>query len=133
MGFLPGADLWMERAVEQLRYRRDQFVSGGASFRARRSGPPDRASIPLIHGGGPVGAAAAQRWKTQVNENAKRLAFYEHATGAVPQRDLRLGRKLEGRRRPDEPGDAAPRQRAPPGRPPLRDHRRPGPAVGGQT
>ncbi len=76
MGFLPGAELWMERAVEQLRYRRDLFVSGGASSEpaevAHRIGP----SIPLIHAGGPVGAAAAQRWKTQVNENAKRLAFY---------------------------------------------------------
>ena len=39
---------------------------------ARRIGP----SVPIIHGGGPVGAVAAQRWKAQVNENAKRLAFW---------------------------------------------------------
>jgi glucose/mannose-6-phosphate isomerase len=76
MGFLPGADLWLERAVEQLRYRRDKFVSAGAASEpaelARRIGP----SVPIIHGGGPVGAVAAQRWKAQVNENAKRLAFW---------------------------------------------------------
>jgi glucose/mannose-6-phosphate isomerase len=76
MGFLPGADLWLERAVEQLRYRRDRFATAGAASEpaelARRIGP----SIPIIHGGGPVGAVAAQRWRTQVNENAKRLAFW---------------------------------------------------------
>jgi glucose/mannose-6-phosphate isomerase len=76
IGFLPGADLWVERAVEQLRYRRDKFVSAGAASEpaelARRIGP----SVPIIHGGGPVGAVAALRWKAQVNENAKRLAFW---------------------------------------------------------
>ncbi len=76
MGFLPGADMWLERAVEQLRYRRDRFVSAGAASEpaelARRIG----SSIPVIHGGGPVGAVAAQRWKAQVNENAKRLAYW---------------------------------------------------------
>jgi glucose/mannose-6-phosphate isomerase len=75
MGFLPGADLWIERAVAQLRHRRDQFVRLGpaseAAAVARSIGP----SVPLVHGGGAVGAAAAQRWKTQVNENVKRLAF----------------------------------------------------------
>jgi len=75
MGFLPGAELWLERAVEQLRYRRDKFVAAGPASEpaevARRIGP----NIPLIHGGGPVGAAAALRWKAQVNENAKRRAF----------------------------------------------------------
>ena len=75
MGLLPGADVWLERAVEQLKWRRDALVSAGdrseAAEVARRVG----ATVPLIHGGGAVGAAAAQRWATQVNENAKRLAF----------------------------------------------------------
>jgi glucose/mannose-6-phosphate isomerase len=31
--------------------------------------------MPLVFGAGPLGAAAAQRWKTQVNENAKAPAF----------------------------------------------------------
>ncbi|MGH8921174.1 MAG: SIS domain-containing protein, partial [Actinomycetes bacterium] len=39
---------------------------------ARRIG----ATIPLIHGGGAVGSAAAMRWKTQINENAKAPAFW---------------------------------------------------------
>lgn len=76
MGFLPGVDLWLERAVEQLKFRRDKFVSAGAASEpaelARRIG----SNIPVIHGGGPVGAVAALRWKAQVNENAKRLAFW---------------------------------------------------------
>ena len=42
MGFLPGADLWVERAVEQLKWRRDDLVSGGASFRGGGGGTPDR-------------------------------------------------------------------------------------------
>jgi glucose/mannose-6-phosphate isomerase len=75
MGLLPGADLWVARAVEQLKRRRDAFTSGGeaspAAEVARRIGP----AVPLIHGGGLLGAAAALRWKSQVNENAKRLAF----------------------------------------------------------
>ena len=32
--------------------------------------------MPLIHGGGGLGAVAAQRWKTDVNENAKCPAFW---------------------------------------------------------
>jgi glucose/mannose-6-phosphate isomerase len=75
MGLLPGADIWLERAVEQLKWRRDDFVSGDRSSEpaevARRIGR----SVPLLHAGGAVGTVAAQRWKSQVNENAKRLAF----------------------------------------------------------
>ncbi len=33
-------------------------------------------TFPLIHGGGAVGGAAALRWKTQMNENAKVPAFW---------------------------------------------------------
>lgn len=32
--------------------------------------------IPIIYGGGPVSGAVARRWKTQVNENAKRPAWH---------------------------------------------------------
>lgn len=34
--------------------------------------------IPIIYGGGPLSSAAAQRWKTQVNENAKVPAWHSH-------------------------------------------------------
>jgi glucose/mannose-6-phosphate isomerase len=33
-------------------------------------------TMALIHGGGTLGATAAQRWKTQINENAKAPAFW---------------------------------------------------------
>jgi glucose/mannose-6-phosphate isomerase len=75
MGLLAGADQWVGQAIEQLDKRRDELVREGdtsmAADVARRIG----SSVPLVHGGGPVGTVAAQRWKTQVNENAKRLAF----------------------------------------------------------
>ncbi|HEY7823680.1 MAG TPA: SIS domain-containing protein, partial [Acidimicrobiia bacterium] len=32
--------------------------------------------IPIVYGGGPISSAAAQRWKTQINENAKVPAWY---------------------------------------------------------
>ena len=32
--------------------------------------------IPIIYGGGPVSGAVAQRWKTQINENAKMPAWW---------------------------------------------------------
>ncbi len=75
MGFLPGADLWIERAVAQLRHRRDQFVRLGPASEPAAVARTIGTSVPLVHGGGAVGAAASQRWKTQVNENVKRLAF----------------------------------------------------------
>src|SRR5207302_5408185 len=76
IGLFPGATQWIERAVHQLRRRRDQLVAAGdrnvAADIARRIGR----TIPLVHGGGAVGATAAQRWKTQVNENANAPAFW---------------------------------------------------------
>jgi glucose/mannose-6-phosphate isomerase len=37
--------------------------------------------MPLVFGAGPIGGAAALRWKTQVNENAKAPAF----AGTLPE------------------------------------------------
>jgi glucose/mannose-6-phosphate isomerase len=78
IGLFPGASAWIEAAVEQLRRRRDQLIApaGGdtddeAVQLARRIGR----QIPIVYGGGGVGAVAAQRWKTQFNENAKMPAF----------------------------------------------------------
>jgi glucose/mannose-6-phosphate isomerase len=76
LGLFRGAGHWIDRAVEQLKRRRDALVSAGdrglAADLARRIGR----TLPLIHGGGAVGATAAQRWKTQINENAKSPAFW---------------------------------------------------------
>jgi glucose/mannose-6-phosphate isomerase len=75
MGLLPGADLWVERAVQQLKRRRDELVGAASSSQAAEVARRIGTSVPIVHGGGPVGFVATQRWKAQVNENAKRLAF----------------------------------------------------------
>nr|MDQ6928992.1 bifunctional phosphoglucose/phosphomannose isomerase [Actinomycetota bacterium] len=73
-GLFPGARHWVDAAIEQLSKRRDELVQPGnqAEVLARRIGR----TIPLVHGGGGLGAVAAHRWKTQVNENAKAPAFW---------------------------------------------------------
>jgi glucose/mannose-6-phosphate isomerase len=74
IGLFPGARHWVEAALDQLRVRRDLLVKPGSEAEdlARRIGR----TMPLIHGGGGLGAVAAHRWKTQVNENAKSPAFW---------------------------------------------------------
>lgn len=74
IGLFPGAQQWIDLAVEQLKRRRDALVKGDneAEQLARKIGR----RIPLLHGGGAVGATAAQRWKTQINENANAPAFW---------------------------------------------------------
>ncbi len=74
IGLYPGAGQWIELAVEQLKRRRDELTQPGnqAADLARRLVP----TIPLIHSSGALGGAAAQRWKTQLNENAKVPAFW---------------------------------------------------------
>src|SRR5205085_267899 len=54
--------------------RRDELAGDDtlATDLARRIGR----TIPLIYGGGSLGSVAAQRWKTQCNENAKVPAFW---------------------------------------------------------
>src|SRR5688500_4812682 len=74
IGLFPGATQWIDLAVSQLQRRRDRLTRDGneAEHLARRIGR----TMPVIHGGGAIGATAAQRWKTQVNENAKAPAFW---------------------------------------------------------
>lgn len=74
IGLFPGAGRWIAQAVTQLKRRRDQLVAPGnlAERLAKRIGR----TIPLIYGGGGVATAAALRWKTQFNENAKIPAFW---------------------------------------------------------
>ena len=74
IGLFPGASHWVEAAVEQLAARRNELVRPGslAHELARRIGR----TIPLLHGGGGLGAVAAHRWKNQMNENAKVPAFF---------------------------------------------------------
>jgi glucose/mannose-6-phosphate isomerase len=76
LGLLPDVADAVAAAVGQLRRRRDTLVAAGsagdAAVIARRIGR----TIPLVHGGGPLGAAAALRWKCQINENPKAPAFW---------------------------------------------------------
>ena len=72
VGLFPGAGEWVDAAVAQLELRREALAAGdSAATIARAIGP----TIPLVVGAGPLGAVAARRWKTQVNENAKSPAF----------------------------------------------------------
>ncbi|MGQ0744604.1 MAG: bifunctional phosphoglucose/phosphomannose isomerase [Acidimicrobiales bacterium] len=74
IGLFPGASHWIESAVNQLEARRAGLFGpdGLASRLARSIGR----TMALVHGGGALGAVAAYRWKTQINENAKAPAFW---------------------------------------------------------
>lgn len=74
VGLFPGASQWIDFAVDQLRRRRDELIvdDGPAERLARRIGR----TIPIVFGGGQLGAVAASRWKNQINENAKSPAFW---------------------------------------------------------
>ena len=74
VGLFPGAVRWVDQAVDQLRVRRDELSRPGsvAEEVARRIGR----TIPLIHSSQDLGAAAACRWKCQINLNAKSPAFW---------------------------------------------------------
>ena len=74
IGLFPGGDYWIDQTVSQLQRRRDQLVG-------RRSISEDIAErlagkLSLMHSSGSVGQAAATRWRAQINENAKAMAFY---------------------------------------------------------
>ncbi|MBV9661160.1 MAG: SIS domain-containing protein [Acidimicrobiales bacterium] len=76
LGLYRGGRSWIGAAVEQMKRRRDEIEAAGTGSEpavlARRIGR----TTALIHGGGALGAAAAQRWKTQINENAKAQAWW---------------------------------------------------------
>ena len=73
-GLFPGAGQWIDQAIDQVRQRRDELNRPGSMAEevARRVGR----TIPLIHSAQDLGAAAACRWKTQINLNAKSPAFW---------------------------------------------------------
>lgn len=78
LGLMPEAHALLVRAQEQLAHRRDQCrpeVAGAANPARELARKIDR-TIPLIYGGGAIGAVAAMRWKCDVNENAKAPAFW---------------------------------------------------------
>jgi glucose/mannose-6-phosphate isomerase len=78
LGLLPNAHANLMGAQDQLAHRRDGCAPEVLGDRnpardvARRIGR----TIPLVYGGGQLGAVASMRWKTAVNENAKAPAFW---------------------------------------------------------
>jgi glucose/mannose-6-phosphate isomerase len=72
VGFLPEAEAWLESAAAQLRRRREELRRDGnfaehlASLLAGRH--------VLCQGDAPIGATAAERWKAQINQNARQAA-----------------------------------------------------------
>ncbi len=75
MGLFPGASKWVHQGVEQLCYRRDTFGDSAKNL-ARVLG----STVPLVYGGGGLGATAARHWKNMINISAKAPAF----SAAVP-------------------------------------------------
>jgi len=74
IGLFPGAAQWVAQAVDQLARRRDALVRPG-SLAEEIAGRIGR-TVPLVYAAHSLGATAALRWKTQVNENAKSPAFF---------------------------------------------------------
>lgn len=74
LGLFPGARAWTTEAVDQLRIRRDEFLSDNSPAKeiARKVGR----TMPLIYGGGAIGTTAAKRWKVAFNHNVKTPAFW---------------------------------------------------------
>jgi glucose/mannose-6-phosphate isomerase len=73
VGFFPGGRAWIDAAVEQTSRRRDALITEDNVARrlARRLGR----AFPIVYGGNGLGGLAAERWKTQFNDNAKVAAF----------------------------------------------------------
>jgi glucose/mannose-6-phosphate isomerase len=78
LGLAPGAHANLMMAQQQLAVRRAKCLPEveGAANPARELARKVGRTIPLIYGGGALGAVAAYRWKCDVNENAKALAFW---------------------------------------------------------
>jgi glucose/mannose-6-phosphate isomerase len=76
LGLYRGGHSWIEDSVVQLKRRRDAVERSGDASEAASVARKIGRTFALVHGGGAIGAAAAQRWKTQINENAKAPAFW---------------------------------------------------------
>jgi glucose/mannose-6-phosphate isomerase len=74
LGFFSGARSWVADAVEQLKVRRESFLSDSSP--AKQWAEQIGSTIPLVYGGGAIGSTAAKRWKVAVNQNVKRPAFW---------------------------------------------------------
>jgi glucose/mannose-6-phosphate isomerase len=83
LGIYPEAHASLVKAQEQLSRRRDQCRPAveGTKNPARELARKIGRTIPVVYGGGALGAVAARRFKNDVNETAKAPAFW----GAYPE------------------------------------------------
>ena len=72
LGFLPEAKLWIESAATQLRRRREELCREGSIAEHLAAALIGRHV--LCQGDTPIGATAAERWKAQINQNARQPA-----------------------------------------------------------
>ena len=80
VGFLSEAKLWIDSAVAQLRRRREELLRGDSI--AERLASQLIGRNVLCQGDTPIGAAAAERWKAQINQNAKQAAAFSEQPNA---------------------------------------------------
>ncbi len=85
MGLLPDAEEGLREAVEVMDRLNEDFAAGENSPKNRvwRLARRLYGKLPLIYAGGEMTAAVAQRWRAQINENAKALAY----TSVLPELD----------------------------------------------
>lgn len=63
--------------VEAIRVAEESIAEGGDRWaEASQIAAGLQGRIPIIYGGGPLSGAVAQRWKTQINENAKMPSWW---------------------------------------------------------
>jgi glucose/mannose-6-phosphate isomerase len=74
IGLFPGARQWIDQAIEQVTKRRDELTQPG-NF-AEKLAEQLKNKLTVVHSSGSLGMAVAQRWKTQINENAKAAAYW---------------------------------------------------------
>lgn len=73
VGLFPGARDWIDLAVTQLKRRRDRLIADNNA--AEKLAQRLAGKFPVLHSSGALGSAAVNRWKAQVQENAKSPAF----------------------------------------------------------
>lgn len=73
VGLFHGAPVWIRESIDQVARRRDALI--GEHNEARRMARRLGRAFPIIYGGDGLGGSAAERWKTQFNDNAKVAAF----------------------------------------------------------
>ncbi len=74
IGLFPGARVWLDEAVTQLKVRREQLLSSNSP--AKELADAIGLTMPVIYGGGAIGTTAARRWKVAFNHNVKTPAFW---------------------------------------------------------